>query len=251
MTARFANPITKLPRNELGRDFVVGDIHGSFDLCIEAMRSSRFDVRVDRLISVGDLIDRGPHSHRATKFLSCPFVHAVRGNHEDMVLEIYQEGRPHDAVIEMMACRNGFDWWLDAPERLRAEMVTAFRALPLAIEVDTADGPVGIVHADVAAGLSWPQFKDRLERGDERVAHDALWGRDRVGVGDETGVAGVHRVYVGHTPLEERRRFGNVFAIDTGAVFGLLGKGGGHLTFVEVCVPEREFDVYRDLTASP
>ncbi len=98
----------KLARNERGCDFVVGDIHGAFDLVLRAMDKARFDPAVDRLLSVGDLIDRGDGSHRCARFLAQPYVHAVRGNHEDMLLDLYKDGEPVPAVLMFAARSNGF-----------------------------------------------------------------------------------------------------------------------------------------------
>jgi serine/threonine protein phosphatase 1 len=52
--------ILKRPRNEAGRDFVVGDIHFKTADLQRGLRSLDFDSKVDRVIGVGDLIDRGP-----------------------------------------------------------------------------------------------------------------------------------------------------------------------------------------------
>lgn len=234
MVAPFQNPVRRVPRNETGRDFVVGDIHGCFDLVLRGMDKVGFDQSCDRIISVGDLIDRGPGSHRAARFLSQPWVHAVRGNHEDTLLEIYAEGEPDEAVLRYMGSRNGFRWWLGAPDSVRADILEAVARMPLAMEVDTPRGSVGVVHADVPFGLSWPAFLARLEAGDEEVAHEAMWGRDRIYGGDESGVAGIGRVFVGHTPLPRIAKLGNLYAIDTGAVFGLQEPAKGVLTFAEV-----------------
>lgn len=225
-------PVLRLPRAK-GRDFVVGDIHGAFDLVLRAMDRVRFDQSRDRILSLGDLIDRGPGSHRTARFLSHPWVHAVRGNHEDMLLEAYADGDAHPGVLKFLAGRNGFRWWMDTPEDLRRQIVEAVRGLPLAIEVDTPRGTVGLVHADVPRGMAWQSFLSRLEAGDEDVAHQALWSRGRVREGDESGVAGVGRLYVGHTPLPRLARLGNVYAVDTGAVHGLLTGADGALSFVD------------------
>jgi len=52
----------KLPSNTLGRDFVIGDLHGCFDLLERLMKAVDFNFDKDRLFSVGDLVDRGPYS---------------------------------------------------------------------------------------------------------------------------------------------------------------------------------------------
>lgn len=84
----------RVPRNAEGRDFVVGDIHGAFDLVLEGMRRVQFDRQRDRLFCVGDLVDRGPQSARAARFLKQPYVHAVSGNHEFKLLDLYAGGHP-------------------------------------------------------------------------------------------------------------------------------------------------------------
>ena len=48
--------------NKVGRDFVVGDVHGMFDRVAQALTKVQFNPSRDRLFSVGDLIDRGPQS---------------------------------------------------------------------------------------------------------------------------------------------------------------------------------------------
>ena len=95
--------VLKFKRYELGRDFVVGDIHGAYDLVLQAMNEARFNPNTDRLFAVGDLIDRGLGSRRCLKFLAQPYVYAVRGNHEDMLLDLYAEGYPGPAAIKFMA----------------------------------------------------------------------------------------------------------------------------------------------------
>jgi len=73
--------------NKLGRDFVVGDIHGHIDLFHEELSREGFDPIKDRVFSVGDLIDRGPDSLACLDLLNEPWFHAVRGNHEQMMIE--------------------------------------------------------------------------------------------------------------------------------------------------------------------
>jgi serine/threonine protein phosphatase 1 len=51
----------------------------------------------------------------------------------------------------------------------------------------------------------------------------ALEGRKRLEKADMSGVRGVGRVFVGHTVQNDGpKQFGNVYAVDTGAVFNLI-----------------------------
>lgn len=49
--------LLKLPHNQAGRDFVVGDLHFKTRELHKGLQALGFDKSVDRLIAVGDLID--------------------------------------------------------------------------------------------------------------------------------------------------------------------------------------------------
>ena len=58
--------------NKIGRDFIVGDVHGHFKLLELLLKKVDFNERIDRIFSVGDLIDRGPDSIDAVVWLQKP-----------------------------------------------------------------------------------------------------------------------------------------------------------------------------------
>jgi serine/threonine protein phosphatase 1 len=246
--------VLRIAANTRGRDFVVGDIHGAYRTLVAAMDAANFDGSVDRLFSVGDLVDRGAQSERCLEFLSQPYTCAVRGNHEQMFLDMYQFGEPSEAELRVQTSYNGMEWWLLLSLDERKQFLRAFEVLPLAIELETLQGPVGIVHAEVPRGMNWQDFLEELEAGNRAVAFAALWGRERVtgrdeqgrevgdGMPDESGVPGIDRVFVGHTVHPNgAHRYGNVFALDTGAVFGELGgPSEGRLTLANVLCPTSE-----------
>lgn len=69
--------------NKRGRDFVCGDIHGMYSKLIGKMKEVSFDVKKDRLFSVGDLVDRGEENVEVLNFfINSDFFHSVVGNHE-------------------------------------------------------------------------------------------------------------------------------------------------------------------------
>lgn len=49
------NPILYLEENKIGKDFVVGDIHGCYDMLMAKLNEISFDFSKDRLIALGDL----------------------------------------------------------------------------------------------------------------------------------------------------------------------------------------------------
>lgn len=223
--------VKRFARNLRGRDFVIGDVHGAYDSVLNGLRAAKFDRELDRLFVLGDLVDRGPQSDRVLAFLQQPYVHAILGNHErDLISLTIEEVR-----ILAQVNFNGMGWAKDVPDDKLAAILAALAALPIVIEVDTARGTVGLVHADVPAGLTWQEFVARIESRDVMVMNEALEGRERLQSRNGRGVAGIDRVFTGHTiQWHGPRQLGNVFAIDTGAIFRELGKEMGALTMVDL-----------------
>ncbi|MES1942430.1 phosphoprotein phosphatase [Salinisphaera sp. T5B8] len=213
--------------NTAGRDFVVGDIHGCFYMLDVLLERLAFDTTRDRLFSVGDLIDRGPDSERAGEFIDAPWFHAIRGNHEQMLLDAVDQGGQARALWHM----NGGDWF-DALDVPAAEALTRrVRALPLAAEVAMQDGRLaGLVHAEVWAD-SWAKTRALLEHdvADTREFSQLLWNRDRAsaveGAPDTQERRGmavdeIDVVYFGHTPMRDAIARANTRWLDTGAFMG-------------------------------
>jgi len=211
--------IQNFGRNTVGTDYAVGDIHGCFSKLEKAL-APFFDPTKDRLFSVGDLVDRGPESVRAEEFLALPWFHAVKGNHDDMA-ERWPEGNMEQLIYGM----NGGAWNIDRTHDEQRETAAAMSALPLAIEVETAGGLVGIVHAECAYP-SWDIFREMLLNWDsltgknrKQIEELAMWHRDRITMKTKSLVEGVRAVICGHTPVVEPVVLGNVHYIDTGACF--------------------------------
>lgn len=202
--------------NTVGRDFVVGDIHGMFKTLAKELEELGFDPEKDRLFSVGDLIDRGPDNEDIEEWLAKPWFHAVRGNHEQMLIDGFTDKEGSSAQFHFL---NGGEWFFGLPTVQQQCIVLQCQDLPLAIEVETPNGLVGIVHAECPLS-DWGLFKNMFSANKSRFTQVALWARMRISVGDNSDVAGLHKLYVGHTPMHFPTQLGNVHYIDTGAVFG-------------------------------
>ncbi|OHX10369.1 metallophosphoesterase [Chromobacterium sphagni] len=226
--------IRKLPRNTEGRDWVVGDLHGCFSQLGRLLSIIAFNPACDRLLSVGDLIDRGPESHLAVQWLAQPWFHAVRGNHEQMALDAMRN--PPDNQ-ERHLC-NGGAWLAEQGQAERDACLAAISQLPLALEIAVVGGRIGVVHADCPDN-DWRSLSARLDADNpsEQDYSTLLWSRSRVKNGGGGQVQGVNLLLVGHTPQEHAIMYDNVMHLDTGAVYG------GKLTlfcindFVEVSLP--------------
>jgi serine/threonine protein phosphatase 1 len=74
------------------RTIVIGDIHGCYREMLQLLDVVRFTDR-DLLISVGDLVDRGPDSRAVLRyFMEHDNAIAVAGNHERKIRRILEDG---------------------------------------------------------------------------------------------------------------------------------------------------------------
>lgn len=218
--------LQRFEKNTVGRDFVVGDIHGMFRLLHFKLIEIGFDETKDRLFSVGDLVDRGPDSHEFEEWLSKPWFHAVRGNHEQMLIDGVRDvsqARQQTALHYI----NGGNWMYGLPTVQQQCYAILCEDLPLAIEVETDAGLVGIVHAECPL-QDWDLFKSLFETNKNYFTQVAMWARMKISTPDDSCVKGLHKLYVGHTVLTEPTVLGNVHYIDTGAVFS------GKMTIVQI-----------------
>jgi len=197
--------IKHFDKNTVGRDFCVGDIHGHFTKLQAALDADGFDPAVDRLFSVGDLVDRGPESDKAEEWLAKPWFHPVRGNHDDYVCRF-------DTCDIGNWMYNGGSWFVGIPTVEQQCMQIVFNEIPLAIEVETDSGLIGIVHADVP-GSNWAGLESYFSNRNGR--NYVMWSRNRFEMSDTSGVEGVRAVICGHTPLRAPVVLGNVYHIDT------------------------------------
>jgi serine/threonine protein phosphatase 1 len=212
--------------NRNGRDFVVGDIHGCFDELEEALKAVSFDKRWDRLFSVGDLIDRGPQSESAVYYVMQErWFHAIKGNHEQMLIDALNPDYPNAAGNH---AQNGGMWFYGLPTVEQQCIALVFDDLPLAMEVETDQGVIGIIHAEVP-NCNWHQFKTLYPFNKEHFDAVAMWARTRIARGTTRQVIGIDHVYVGHSCVDNPLTLGNVTYVDTGAGFK-----EGRITLIQI-----------------
>lgn len=221
------------PHNKEGRDFAVGDIHGHFKLLTKTLDKVNFNSEVDRVFSVGDLIDRGPDSIDVLNWLEKPWFHAVRGNHEHMLIECISG---HGDIRRHI--RNGGAWLYELQPNIQQELSKALQALPLMIEINlSSDQTIGIVHAEapvIRSNDGWQEATDaitgRLGKPNQQQAlKTALYAREKIEREDHTFIEGITRLYVGHSTVSTVMHLGNVVYIDTGCSFS-----DGALSLVEI-----------------
>jgi len=197
--------------NKEGRDIAVGDIHGHFSYLQRELNRIKFDPTVDRLFSVGDLVDRGPENKRAFEWLSYPWFHPVMGNHDHHVARW--------DTVESWLGKAG-KWFSEAFNDEEKVMFAApFQDLPVAIEVETKYGIVGLVHAECPFD-DWNTLLERLgpdqhPRERKLVANSCMYSRRKFEFKEKDRVQNIRAVVVGHNPVKEVLKLGNTYFIDT------------------------------------
>jgi len=200
--------------------YVVGDLHGCLSMLEDQLARVRFDAASDLLLSVGDLVDRGPDIMGCLKLIEEPWFACVRGNHEQMAIDALYETN-----IERWL-RNGGEWFYaleGAEEQEARRLIKLADELPHVIEVSTESGNVGVAPAAYRS--------EREEFGKPMDGYEVIWNRDRINhalAGRFTEITGAKAFYFGHTPVEHPMVYANQHYIDTGAVFG------GYLTLQQI-----------------
>ena len=209
--------VQKFSKNTLGRDLIVGDIHGHFSKLLIKLHSIGFDSSKDRLFSVGDLVDRGPESQMSFDWLHHPWFHAVCGNHEAMAID-YVEQPFYDTNMYHL---NGGEWNIKNTKTDQRVYANIFSSMPVAIQLETSNGLIGIIHADCAYD-SWDELLQILENPDtehyalQDVIKECQWSRNRINNPSlSKPVTGLKALIVGHTPVVEMKVIDNVMHIDT------------------------------------
>ncbi len=214
------NKIKQFRQNKKGVDYVVGDIHGCFSKLQQRLDSIGFNPKVDRLFSVGDLVDRGPESHLALEWIDKSWFHPVAGNHEQILIDCVKGDL--DTYVLFM---NGGQWFAEfIGTDKEFEFMDAFCKLPLIIEVKTEQGVVSILHSQIV-GDDYSRVRTDLKRHPEEMQKCIQWNREKVdssAIRVHNQIKGIRAMVAGHTPLPEPLVLENYYSIDTGAVF----KGG-------------------------
>lgn len=196
--------------NKIGKDYVVGDIHGEFRKLKNILEEIGFDFKKDRLFSVGDLCDRGSHSEDILKWIDYDWFIPVMGNHEVMILNHFYGYLDEDFMKKLKA-----SWFLELKKEQKEKVVRYFNSLPVAIEIKNEKKKVGIVHAMCPLN-SWETFKKCLYSEEKRdIANEAMWSflaeRKIHYVND------IDAVIVGHNTVPDCYLKENTYLLDTGS----------------------------------
>lgn len=198
------------------RLIIVGDLHGDLPTLKKLLEQVSYSEESDLLVSVGDLIDRGPASVETFNFF---FGHenrvAIMGNHEDMLLHALENP---NSIGNWIA--NGGIWATNCDNETLADLYAKAHEMPVAIELETDLGEtIGIVHAQVPTAFkTWGEFKSMAEAY-VGARQRAMWEREYAKRNAAPVIPDIDLIVCGHSVTPQHKLVGNHLFIDTGSVF--------------------------------
>lgn len=204
------------------RDLIVGDLHGCHDALIDALHVLNFNILTDRLLSVGDLVDRGPKSFDSIRLLEEPWFYAVKGNHEDNIV-VWDAGEA---------------WYKELDDTDKSLVKELISDMPDAITLQQNNGKkIVIIHA------AMPPIYYSVENLSEDVFYDhepihrfrdgTFIFTDRLSLYDPSEITAFSLIVHGHNPIQTPIRIANRLYIDTGLVYKYTSRLPGKLTLFE------------------
>ena len=193
------------------RVFIVGDVHGCLGMLKKLMEKLPWRPDADRLILLGDYVDRGEDSCGVIEYIleisrRAARVDCLMGNHERILLD-FVEGKDVSTFFlnggtstlnSYRVSRHGYENAL-----IPDEHIGFLRSLKLWVELDD----YYVVHAGLRPGVE-------LE---EQSQEDLLWIRDSFIF---SNYPFRKKVIFGHTPFSRPLVMENKIGLDTGAVYG-------------------------------
>lgn len=193
------------------RTILIGDIHGCLDELGDLLVACAVDWKADRVISVGDLVAKGPDSHGVLQLVRETGMSAVLGNHDAKLLTIGAEGARsgeldadhHTAVARTL---DGYDWAL-------------LGALPLYLEFPELN--LLVVHGGIRPGVPLgEQPRGVLMNLRSITAAGAPSNRVDAGVPWASLWMGPEHVVFGHDAIRGLQQHPHATGLDTGCVYG-------------------------------
>ena len=180
----------------------VGDIHG----CLSTLKALIAKAGpVDSVISVGDLIDRGPDSLEVIKYCIENNIQVCLGNHELLALEALKAYLGPAYPFKRMDLLDS-DWIANGGRRVFDDaskedlqfMVDYFQTLPIYIKTDYTHNDLPVVVSHTALNMYHYSILDAVPAELLRMSTSLVWSRTQA-----TSQAAVKFFSIyGHTPTD-------------------------------------------------
>ena len=201
--------IVKLPP-VTGRTLIIGDVHGCL-LELKSIIDQFSPTNNDRMITVGDLINRGPNNRGTLKFARKNGILSVLGNHEKKLLNAWKagdRGRLNSSSWRTLKEIDDKYWnWIDSWPHIYN--IPSLKSL--------------VVHGGFIPGKKWKkqtpsdvtyvQVIDHRGRATKQAlnSHALPWA---------DFWTGKKHVFYGHTPRPNPLLHARATGLDTGCVYG-------------------------------
>lgn len=138
------------------RLIVIGDIHGMLGPLNDLLKKVRFNPETDHIVSLGDMVNKGPNSAGTVARLMELKASAVRGNHEDRVILAWASLNSQFGVeaylnTEDTALHRGNDQDIDTARTLNHVQMDWLKSLPVILSAEPMS--LYMVHAGLAPGV--------------------------------------------------------------------------------------------------
>ena len=195
---------------------VIGDVHGCLDELTELIETNNVIKEKTIFIFCGDIINKGPFNLESLKYVqSLPNVYAVRGNHEEHILNFCQAAYTDHSF----ALPSKYQWIRE----LTVQDVAYLTNLPYTISVPSLNAV--IVHAGLHPWkpLDYQRFEDMVTIRniiDVDGEHPKMSNGLGEGVPWASCWSGPQHVYFGHDARRGLQEFPFCTGLDTGCVYG-------------------------------
>jgi len=167
--------------------WVIGDIHGQF-LTLKKLISKLNLGENDKIISLGDLIDRGPDSSSVLQlFHDDSMFHFIRGNHEDMMINCLRQNK--DNFWESWFRKGGLQTMESFGKRWD-EQIEDWCYFLSTSPSEIVLKKYRLIHAGV----------NPLKSLDDQNEEDRLWSRDIFKFNSAPDPE--RQIFIGHTPTQ-------------------------------------------------
>ena len=159
------------------RRIIIGDVHGHYD-ALMALLDAVSPQGQDQVYFLGDLIDRGPKSAEVVNFIMRSNFQCLRGNHEEMLLDVIGDGQVSVDLYQGWLYSGGHATVASYDNKIPQEHIDWMKSLPIYLDL----GDIWLVHAGVNPKLSLEQqsseqfcwIRDEFHRISEPYFKDKL-----------------------------------------------------------------------------